>query len=48
MPLEDWPICTTMGTIGSEADWHSLHWIEKASKLDCTPWGGQVGDLRIG
>jgi tetratricopeptide (TPR) repeat protein len=24
MPLEDWPICTTMGTMGSEADWAQL------------------------
>jgi hypothetical protein len=24
MPLEDWPICTTMGTMESEADWAQL------------------------
>ena len=44
MPLEDWPICTTMGTMGSEADWAQLDPDFAAGKkeLVAEDWNGAI------
>src|SRR5258708_5279902 len=49
MPLEDWPICTTMGTMGSEADWAQLDPDFAAGKKTLVPedWNGAVMALKL-
>ena len=49
MPLEDWPICTTMGTIGSEADWAQLDPDFAAGKkaLVAEDWNGAIMALKL-
>jgi tetratricopeptide (TPR) repeat protein len=50
MPLEDWPICTTMGTMmGSEADWAQLDPDFAAGKkaLIAEDWNGAIMALKL-
>jgi tetratricopeptide (TPR) repeat protein len=49
MPLEDWPICTTMGTMGSEADWAQLDPDFAAGKkeLVAEDWTGAITALKL-
>ena len=49
MPLEDWPICTTMGTMGSEADWAQLDPDFAAGKkaLVAEDWNGAIRALKL-
>ena len=49
MPLEDWPICTTMGTMGSEADWAQLDPDFAAGKkaLVAEDWNGAITALKL-
>src|ERR1700738_4497852 len=49
MPLEDWPICTTMGTMGSEADWAQLDPDVAAGKkaLVAEDWNGAIAALKL-
>jgi tetratricopeptide (TPR) repeat protein len=50
MPLEDWPICTTMGTmIGSESDWAQLDPDFAAGKkaLAAEDWNGAIRALKL-
>ena len=49
MPLEDWPICTTMGTMGSEADWAQLDPDFAAGKkaLVAEDWNGAIMALKL-
>ena len=49
MPLEDWPICTTMGTMGSEADWAQLDPDFAAGKkaLVAEDWNGAITALNL-
>jgi tetratricopeptide (TPR) repeat protein len=49
MPLEDWPICTTMGTMGSEADWAQLDPDFAAGKkaLVAEDWNGAIMVLKL-
>jgi hypothetical protein len=49
MPLEDWPICTTMGTMGSEADWAQLDPDFAAGKkaLVAEDWNGAIAALKL-
>jgi len=49
LPLEDWPICTTMGTMGSEADWAQLDPDFAAGKkaLVAENWNGAIMALKL-
>jgi len=49
MPLEDWPICTTMGTMGSEADWAQLDRDFAAGKKELVSedWNGAITALKL-
>jgi tetratricopeptide (TPR) repeat protein len=49
MPLEDWPICTTMGTMGSEADWAQLDPDFAAGKKELVAenWNGAITALKL-
>jgi len=49
MPLEDWPICTTMGTMGSEADWAQLDPDFAAGKkaLVAEDWNAAITALKL-
>src|SRR5207247_6359607 len=49
MPLEDWPICTTMETMGSEADWAQLDADFAAGKkaLVAEDWNGAIMALKL-
>src|SRR3977135_389108 len=49
MPLENWPICTTMGTMGSEADWAQLDPDFAAGKkaLVAEDWNGAIMALKL-
>src|SRR5207247_918191 len=49
MPLEDWPICTTMETMGSEADWAQLDPDFAAGKkaLGAEDWNGAIAALKL-
>ena len=49
LPLEDWPICTTMGTMGSEADWAQLDPEFAAGKkaLVAENWNGAIMTLKL-
>jgi tetratricopeptide (TPR) repeat protein len=49
MLLEDWPICTTMGTMGSEADWAQLDPDFAAGKkaLVAEDWNGAIMALKL-
>src|SRR5262249_8881591 len=46
--LEQWPICTTMASMGSEADWAQLDPDFAAGKkaLVAEDWNGAIGALR--
>jgi tetratricopeptide (TPR) repeat protein len=47
--LEDWPICTTMAAVGSEADWAALDPDFKAGKkaLAAEDWNGAIAALKL-
>jgi tetratricopeptide (TPR) repeat protein len=49
MPLEDWPICTTMAAMGSEADWAQLDPDFAAGKkaLVAEDWNGAITALKL-
>jgi tetratricopeptide (TPR) repeat protein len=49
MPLEDWPICTTMAAMGSEADWAQLDPDFAAGKkaLVAEDWNGAIMALKL-
>jgi tetratricopeptide (TPR) repeat protein len=49
MPPEDWPICTTMGTMGSEADWAQLDPDFAAGKKELVAenWNGAITALKL-
>jgi tetratricopeptide (TPR) repeat protein len=49
MPLEDWPICTTMGTMGSEVDWAQLDPDFAAGKKELVAenWNGAITALKL-
>jgi tetratricopeptide (TPR) repeat protein len=46
---EDWPICTTMGSMGSEADWAQLDPDFAAGKkaLVAEDWNGAIAALKL-
>jgi hypothetical protein len=46
---EDWPICTTMGSMGSEADWALLDPDFAAGKkaLVAEDWNGAIAALKL-
>ena len=47
--VEDWPICTTMGAMGSEADWAQLDPDFKAGKkaLGAEDWNGAIAAFEL-
>ncbi len=49
MPLGDWPICTTMGTMGSEVDWAQLDPDFAAGKKELVAenWNGAITALKL-
>jgi tetratricopeptide (TPR) repeat protein len=49
VPLEDWPICSTMGMMGSEADWGQLDPDFAAGKkaLLVEDWNGAIMALKL-
>src|SRR6266404_8398329 len=49
MLLEDWPICTTMETMGSEADWAQLDPDFAAGKkaLVAEDWDAAIASLKL-
>ncbi len=49
MPLEEWPICTTMAAMGSEADWAQLDPDFAAGKkaLVAEDWNGAIMALKL-
>src|ERR1700694_4847018 len=49
MPPEDWPICTTMAAMGSEADWAQLDPDFAAGKkaLVAEDWNGAIAALKL-
>ena len=49
LAIEDWPICTAMGTIGSEADWAALDPDFAAGKraLAAEDWNGAITALEL-
>jgi tetratricopeptide (TPR) repeat protein len=46
---EDWPVCTTMGSMGSEADWAKLDPDFAAGKraLAAEDWNGAIAALQL-
>jgi tetratricopeptide (TPR) repeat protein len=48
-PQEDWPICTTMGAMGTEADWAQLDPDFAAGKkaLVAEDWNGAITALKL-
>ena len=48
LATEDWPICTTMGSMGSEADWALLDPDFAAGKkaLVAEDWNGAIAALK--
>jgi len=49
LATEDWPICTTMGSMGSEADWALLDPDFAAGKkaLVAEDWNGAIAALKL-
>jgi tetratricopeptide (TPR) repeat protein len=49
LPLEDWPICTTMAAMGTEADWAELDPDFAAGKkaLVAEDWNGAIAALKL-
>ena len=49
MALEDWPICTTMASVASDADWAQLDPDFKAGKkaLGAEDWNGAIAALEL-
>jgi tetratricopeptide (TPR) repeat protein len=49
LPLEGWPICTTMAAMGSEADWAQLDPDFAAGKkaLVAEDWNGAIAALKL-
>src|SRR5215467_10087447 len=49
LTTEDWPICTTMGSMGSEADWAQLDPDFAAGKkaLVAEDWNGALAALKL-
>jgi tetratricopeptide (TPR) repeat protein len=49
LPPEDWPICTTMAAMGSEADWGQLDPDFAAGKkaLVAEDWNGAIASLKL-
>lgn len=49
LATEDWPICTTMGSMGSEADWGQLDPDFAAGKkaLVAEDWNGAIAALKL-
>jgi tetratricopeptide (TPR) repeat protein len=49
LATEDWPICTTMGLMGSEADWAQLDPDFAAGKkaLVAEDWNGAIAALKL-
>src|SRR5262245_47830124 len=49
LTTEDWPICTTMGSMGSEADWAQLDPDFAAGKkaLVAEDWNGAIASLKL-
>jgi tetratricopeptide (TPR) repeat protein len=49
LATEDWPICTTMGSMGSEADWAQLDPDFAAGKraLVAEDWNGAIAALKL-
>ena len=49
LSAENWPICTTMGAIGSEADWAELDPDFAAGKkaLAAQDWSGAIAALKL-
>ena len=49
LAAEDWPICTTMGSMGSEADWAQLDLDFAAGKkaLVSEDWNGAIAALKL-
>ena len=49
LAAEDWPICTTMGSMGSEADWAQLDPDFAAGKkaLVAEDWNGAIAALKL-
>jgi tetratricopeptide (TPR) repeat protein len=49
LSLEDWPICTTMAAMGSEADWAQLDPDFAAGKkaLVAEDWNGAIAALKL-
>jgi tetratricopeptide (TPR) repeat protein len=49
LALEDWPICTAMGAMGSEADWAGLDPDFAAGKraLVAEDWNGAIAALKL-
>lgn len=47
--LEDWPICTTMASVASDADWAQLDPDFKAGKkaLGAEDWNGAIAALKL-
>ena len=47
--LEDWPICTTMASVASDADWAQLDPDFKAGKkaLGAEDWNGAIASLEL-
>jgi tetratricopeptide (TPR) repeat protein len=47
--LEDWPICTTMASVASDADWAQLEPDFKAGKkaLGAEDWNGAIAALEL-
>src|SRR4030081_3901993 len=47
--LEDWPICTTMASVASDADWAQLDPDFKAGKkaLGAEDWNGAIAALEL-
>jgi tetratricopeptide (TPR) repeat protein len=49
LAIEDWPICSSMGSIGSEADWAKLDPDFAAGKkaLVAEDWNGAIAALKL-
>jgi tetratricopeptide (TPR) repeat protein len=49
VPLEAWPICTTMAAMGSEADWTQLDpdFAEGKKALVAEDWNGAIAALKL-
>ena len=49
LPLEDWPICTSMAAMGSEADWAQLDpdFANGKRALAAEDWSGAITALKL-